>query len=142
MHSIFTRKRNRIFDIVVLLQPTSPLRTVFDINAAIELMVKKNAEAIVSVCEAEHHPLWANTLPEDGSMKNFIREDIKGKNRQEIAPYFRLNGAVYISTIAALEKYKSFIHNETYAYQMPTERSVDIDNKIDFLLADFLIRNS
>ena len=102
-------------------------------------MLDKKADAVVSVCEAEHHPLWANTLPADGSMKNFIRGDIKGKNRQQLPNYYRLNGAVYVSTIQALEKYKTFIHDTTFASPMPIECSVDIDNEIDFKLAEVLM---
>lgn len=140
LHAInYCKQQNQNFDLVVLLQPTSPLRIAEDIDLAIELMIEKKVEAIVSVCEAEHHPLWANILPADGSMGNFIREEIKGKNRQQLPQYYRLNGAIYISTIEALTKHKSFIHDKTIAFQMPIERSVDIDNEIDFKLAEVLI---
>ena len=138
-HTInYYKEHNRNFDLIILLQPTSPLRISEDIDNAIKLMMEKKAEAIVSVCEAEHHPLWANTLPADGSMRSFIREEIKGKNRQQLPQYYRLNGAIYISTIEALTKHKSFIHDKTIAFQMPIERSVDIDNEIDFKLAEIL----
>lgn len=133
--------QNKTFDIIVLLQPTSPLRTSKDIDDAIKLMIAKNSEAIVSVCEAEHHPLWANILPEDGSMKSFIRNEIKGLNRQQLPKYYRLNGAIYISTISALNKYKSFFQENTYSYIMPEGNSVDIDHEIDFKLAELLLKN-
>lgn len=132
--------QNETFDIIVLLQPTSPLRTSKDIDDAIKLMISKNSEAIVSVCEAEHHPLWANILPEDGSMKNFIRNEIKGLNRQQLPKYYRLDGAVYISTISALKKHKTFFHENTYSYIMPAGHSVDIDHEIDFKLAELLLK--
>lgn len=131
---------NMMFDFVVLLQPTSPLRTAKDIDNAMAVMLEKKAEAVVSVCEAEHHPLWTNTLPPDGSMKDFIREEIKGLNRQQLPKYYRLNGAIYISALAALYKYKSFLHEGTYSYIMPSERSVDIDYEIDLKLAELLLR--
>src|ERR1035437_8121405 len=93
MHALdFFSKQNKKFDIVVLLQPTSPLRTSKHIDEAMKLMQSKKADAIVSVCEAEHHPLWSNTLPENGSMKFFLRDDIKGLNRQQLPKYYRLNG--------------------------------------------------
>ncbi len=136
----FYREQNKNFDLIILLQPTSPLRTAEDIDNAVQCMLDKHADAVVSVCEAEHHPLWANTLPENGSMKNFIRKDIKGKNRQQLPKYYRLNGAVYISSIATLEKHKTFIHDTTFSTQMPIERSVDIDNEIDFKLAEVLMK--
>ena len=140
-HAInYCKEHDRNFDLIILLQPTSPLRISQDIDNAIKLLLEKKAEAIVSVCEAEHHPLWSNTLPADGNMSNFIREEIKGKNRQQLPKYYRLNGAVYISTIEALITHKNFIHGKTFACQMPVERSVDIDHEIDFKLAEALLK--
>jgi N-acylneuraminate cytidylyltransferase/CMP-N,N'-diacetyllegionaminic acid synthase len=142
LHAInYYKEQHVLFDVVVLLQPTSPLRLAEDIDRAFLLMNEKNAGAVVSVCESEHHPYWTNTLPEDGSMKNFIRVEAKGKNRQQLPTNYRLNGALYISKIAVLEKQKGFIHDETVAYIMPSERSVDIDHEIDFKLAALLLNN-
>jgi CMP-N,N'-diacetyllegionaminic acid synthase len=139
-HAIdYYKERNIHFDVVALLQPTSPLRISEDINKAIKKLLDKNAEAIVGVCESEHHPLWTNTLPIDGSMKNFLPESIKGLNRQQLPIYYRLNGAIFISTVDALYKQKTFIHLNTFSYIMPHERSVDIDNEMDFKLAKLLI---
>lgn len=135
----FYKEKNMAFDLVMVLQPTSPLRTSADIDNAILLLKEKSAEAVVSVCETEHHPLWANTLPEDGSMKNFMREEIKGLNRQQLPRYYRLNGAIYLSKTETLEKQKEFLHDGTMAYRMPAERSVDIDHEADFRLAEFLL---
>jgi len=140
-HAInFYKQQHVFFDVVVVLQPTSPLRTSSDIDQAISLMKEKKMYAVVSVCESEHHPLWTNILPPDGSMKNFIREEVKGKNRQQLPLNFRLNGALYISKSEALETYKGFIHEKTIAYIMPTDRSVDIDHEIDFKLAELLLK--
>lgn len=138
----YYKQQGQEFDLVVVLQPTSPLRTSQDIDAAIELMEQKHAEAIVSVCENEHHPLWSNSLPPDGSMRDFMRKEVKGKNRQQLPPSYRLNGALYISSPAAILKHKGFLHNGTYAYIMPAERSVDIDHLIDFQLAEILLKNN
>ena len=140
-HAInFYKQQHVFFDLVVVLQPTSPLRTSSDIDLAISLMKEKKVDAVVSVCESEHHPLWTNMLPPDGSMKNFIRDEVKGKNRQQLPLNFRLNGALYISKSEALETYKGFIHEKTIAYIMPTDRSVDIDHEIDFKLAELLLK--
>ena len=140
-HAInFYKQQHVFFDLLVVLQPTSPLRTSSDIDLAISLMKEKKVDAVVSVCESEHHPLWTNMLPPDGSMKNFIRDEVKGKNRQQLPLNFRLNGALYISKSEALETYKGFIHEKTIAYIMPTDRSVDIDHEIDFKLAELLLK--
>ena len=131
------------FDYVVLLQPTSPLRNSLDIDTSIELLMDKDADAIISVCEAEHSPLWCNTLPDDMSLYNFISEVILSKRTQELQIYYRLNGAIYISNvIKLLEEERFLLKNNSFAYIMPLERSIDIDNKIDFIFAESLINNN
>jgi N-acylneuraminate cytidylyltransferase/CMP-N,N'-diacetyllegionaminic acid synthase len=135
----YYKSKGFTFDIIVLLQPTSPLRNHSDIENCIELLKKNNADAVVSVCENEHHPLWSNELPSDGSMKFFLREEVKGKNRQQLPKSYRLNGAVYVSKVSSFLKHKGFIHEGTYAFVMPQDRSVDIDTEIDFKLAELLL---
>lgn len=130
---------NKHYDLLMLLQPTSPLRTSKDIDKAVELLFSKKAQAIVSVCETEHHPYWSNTLPEDGCMKDFIRAEIKNKNRQELLVFYRSNGAIYLAYWSYLKQQRSFLDKETFAYIMPEERSIDIDNQIDFKLAEILM---
>ena len=130
--------RRKQYDLMMLLQPTSPLRKTEDIDKAIELLFLKEVKAIVSVCEVEHHPLWANTLPKDRCMKNFIRQEIMDKNRQELPLFYRLNGAIYLAYCNYIKQCKSFIGKETFAYIMPKSRSADVDNKIDFKLAEIL----
>ena len=132
--------RRKQYDLIMLLQPTSPLRKSEDIDKAIELLFLKEAKAIVSVCEVDHHPLWANTLPEDECMKDFIRKEIMNKNRQELPVFYRLNGAIYLAYCNYIKKQKSFFGEKTFAYIMPKERSVDIDDKIDLKLAEILIK--
>ena len=134
--------KRKQYDLIMLLQPTSPLRSSEDIDKAIELLFLKKAKAIVSVCEVDHHPLWANTLPEDGCMKDFIKQEIMNKNRQELPVFYRLNGAIYLSYCNYIKEQKSFFNNETFAYIMPRERSIDIDNEIDFRLAEIFIKNN
>ena len=129
-----------VFDFIILLQPTSPLRTAKHIDEAIELLLQKKADAVISVCETAHSPLWMNTLPEDGSLDNFITEDVKNKRSQDLPTYFRLNGAVYIIQIEQLLNEKSFFLNDNiFAYRMNKANSVDIDEEIDFEIASHLI---
>lgn len=126
------------YDLVILLQPTSPLRSVKDIENVIKTLFKLNARSIISVCEVDHHPYWTNTLPDDHSMKEFINLNAN-VNRQNLPAYYRLNGAVYLSFIDYFKKYKGFYGKSTYAYIMPKERSVDIDSNLDLKLAEVLI---
>ena len=128
------------YDYVVLLQPTSPLRNEKHVDEAIELLETKKSDAIVSVCEMEHSPLWANILPNNKSMDNFMRDDIREKRSQDLDKYYRLNGAIYICKVDRLLQEKSiFIKNDIYAYEMGEDVSVDIDKRIDFDWAEFLM---
>jgi len=128
------------YDYIVLLQPTSPLRNQKHIDEAIELLEEKQADATVSVCEMDHSPLWSNTLPEDGSMSNFLRAGIKDKRSQDLEKYYRLNGAIYICKTERLLKEKTFfINDKIFAYQMDRTSSIDIDEEADFLMAAVLM---
>ena len=128
------------YEYIVLLQPTSPLRTEKHIDEAIELLERKKADAVISVCEMDHSPLWSNILPENLSMENFLREDVKNKRSQDLPKYYRLNGAIYIcKTDKFLEKNTFFLDQNIYAYVMDRKSSVDIDNEIDFKLVEVLL---
>jgi len=124
---------------VVLLQPTSPLRESKDIDKAIELLDKKDADAIISVCEMEHSPLWSNRLPEDKSLANFLNKELLNKRSQDLETYYRLNGAIYIADVTKLlEKKSFFLEEKIYAYVMDQKKSIDIDTKLDFEIANCL----
>ena len=128
------------YDYIILLQPTSPLRNENQIDEAIELLEEKQADAIVSVCEMEHSPLWSNTLPNDGNMRDFLREEILNKRSQDLEKYYRLNGAVYIcKTDKLLENKSFFLKDNIFAYIMDRKSSIDIDEEIDFLFAQRVI---
>ncbi len=127
------------YDYVVLLQPTSPLRNEVHINEAIELLEEKNADAIISVCEMEHSPLWSNTLSNNHDMSNFLRDEVLNKRSQDLEKYYRLNGAIYIcKTDKLLETGGFFLKDNIFAYIMSRECSIDIDEKIDFDIATVL----
>lgn len=131
------------FDFIILLQPTSPLRTKKHINEAFELLASKNADAVVSVCEVDHPPLWCNTLPDDFNMSNFLPDDLKEKRNQDLPIFFRINGAIYICRINKfLKEGTFFINNNIYAYIMDKESSVDIDTYMDFKLAEVILQEN
>ncbi len=136
-HTIDNVKR---YDYIVLLQATTPLRDEKQIDEAIELLESKNADAIVSVCEMDHSPLWSNTLNENLSMQGFLKEEILHKRSQDLEKYFRLNGAIYIcKTEKFLEEKSFFLKENIYAYKMSRESSIDIDEEIDFRMAEFYL---
>lgn len=135
-------REGRRFDWVMYLQPTSPLRSSDDIIAACRLMFEKKAAAVVSVCEVDHHPWWSNTLPPDLCMNEFIRPDVTGTRRQELPTYYRINGAIYLAQWDFIRHRHSWYGPHTFAYIMPKERSVDIDDPLDFVVAEALLTMS
>jgi len=138
-HAInFYKEKSIEFEYILLLQPTSPLRITKDIDNAFK-MISNDTKALVSVCETEHSPLWSNTLPDDLSMKDFIRPKIKNKRSQDLPKYYRLNGAIYISKIEYLKENNGFLGKNTKAFIMPQERSVDIDSEVDYEICKIII---
>ncbi|WP_026491183.1 acylneuraminate cytidylyltransferase family protein [Butyrivibrio sp. XPD2002] len=133
------RKREKFFDTFCLLQPTSPLRNADDIIAAYKLFEKKASFAVVSVCEAEHSPLWCGQLPANKEFINFLNPESE-KRRQDAGTFYRLNGAIYIVYIEKFNNDKFLYKEGSYAYIMPQNRSLDIDTDIDFKLAEILMQ--
>lgn len=128
------------FDVLVLLQPTSPMRTGEDIIEAFKVFKEKNANAVISVCEVDHSPLWCNTLEEGNSMINFAKSNNPNGNRQQLKKIYRPNGSIYILRTDVLEDISRLYANECYAYIMSRKSSVDIDNIDDFKYAAYLMQ--
>lgn len=127
----------RNYDYVILLQPTSPLRTAEDIDRCLEKMIQFNAPACVSVTEPESSPYWMFTLSNNERLKSFVSQDTLITRRQDLPTVYSLNGAVYVADVNWLIKTKSFITDETVAYIMPRYRSHDIDTEEDFLWCEW-----
>ena len=133
------REMGSDFDTIMILQPTSPLRTKDDIIKAYEIYKEKDAESVVSVCEVDHPPLWSNTLSDSGSMESFS-VITAGSRRQDLKQYYRLNGSIYLTTIEKYLSKESLYNNRCFAYVMPKDKSVDIDDAFDFLMAESIMR--
>ena len=141
-HMILTYEvlKDTSYKYVVLLQPTSPLRSSEDIDKAIELLKTKNADGIISVCETEFPVQWCNTLDEERTMHQFIAKEAQLTRSQDLEKYYRINGAIYIArTDRLLEECTFYLSSAVYAYEMKKNRSIDIDDEYDFLLANYLI---
>lgn len=125
-------------DCVLLLQPTSPFRIVEDIESAIQIMIEKNADAVVSVGPVHQHPHWMKRVGEDGRLLDFWTGEIRFR-RQELQTLYALNGAIYLVSTRVLLAHRTFYTPRTYAYVMPTERSLDIECGWDFHVAELLV---
>lgn len=119
------------FDIVVLLQPTSPARSAEDIDATVERLVASGATSCVSVCAVLESPLWMYTQGPDGRLQALLPGQ-SASRRQDLPAVYTLNGAVYAARVPQLLQSRSFLAADTVAHLMPRERSIDIDTLEDF----------
>ena len=128
------------YDYILLLQPTSPLRTAKHIDEAVELMIEKCADSIVGVTEVSHPVEWSNTLPDNLSMDNFISKEAYFTRSQDFPKRYQINGAIYLikkESLLSSGMMKSEVNS--IAYIMDKNDSVDIDDRFDFILAETLM---
>ncbi|HJF34255.1 MAG TPA: acylneuraminate cytidylyltransferase family protein [Sporosarcina psychrophila] len=128
------------YDYVVLLQPTSPLRLVEDIEGCIENLMETGSPACVSVTEPDSSPYWMYTVNAKGTMQPLIKQDELVTRRQDLPIVYGLNGAVYVAQTEWLQKSQSFLTKETTVFVMPKSRSYDIDTEEDFLWCEWMLR--
>lgn len=124
-------------DYVVLLQPTSPLRTAEDIDGCIEKLLNSDADFCVSVTEPEKSPYWMYTLEEERMAPLLSQEELVTR-RQDLPKVYALNGAVYVGNIMEIKETKNFLTKSTLGYVMSKENSIDIDTEIDFKLCNLI----
>ena len=131
----------KTFETVMLMQPTTPLRTGEDVQAAYRLMREKEAESVIAVCEVDHSPLWCDMIPENGNMKGFGRKDLAWVTRQELKPFYRVNGAIYLLTISdnTITADDDIYENNCYALFMDRKKSIDVDCEDDLELVEFML---
>ena len=130
------------YEYILLLQPTSPLRTAEHIDQAVQLLIEKNADAVIGVTEVDHPVEWTNTLPDDLSFSGFISSEVLNLRSQDLPSRYRINGALYLVDAEKLAKEKTFfLHDNSYALIMDKKASIDIDDEIDFATALILHRD-
>ena len=125
---------------VLLLQPTSPLRSSRDIEGILAFQQKHQCPSVVSVCETGKHPQWSYRLEASGKLSPFVTP-APASCRQQLEPAYALNGAMYLCERTWLQNHGSFIGPDTLGYPMPPERSVDIDTPLDWLWAETLLHH-
>ena len=136
MHALSQMPRH---DYVVLLQPTSPLREARDIDGCMERCEAEGAPACVSIVRTKAHPQWIYFLTDAGRLKPAVEDTERAHRRQELSPAFTPNGAVYVARCDWLRTHRSFLTEETLGYEMPAERSVDVDTGLDLFVASAIL---
>ena len=137
----FFRRKNKLYDYIVFLEPTSPLTTETDIDKSIEkLLLDKSAESIVgvSLSEASHPDFLVNLK---NGFLNFIYENQKSSviRRQDLEDLYFYDGTLYISEV---DKYleKEFYHEKTLGYVTPKWKSLEIDDMYDFIMVEAIMQ--
>ena len=130
------------YEYLMLLQPTSPLRTFEHINEAVDLFIEKKANGVVGVTEVSHPVEWMNIIPKDLSMDNFLSKEIEGMRSQDFEKRYRINGAIYLcKTINIVKEKTLFLRKNMFAMKMDKFSSVDIDTAEDMNYARFIKDN-
>lgn len=139
MHALKVRK---VQGPLVILQPTSPLRQVVDIHAALNQLDSGLFDLIMSVTEADKTILKCGMIDETGLYSPLTKMEDCFSNRQSLPNVYKPNGAVYAMQSKWLSENESFITTKVGTVIMPTERSHDIDNQTDFDLCERLLPTS
>lgn len=135
------KENGKEFDVCVLLQPTSPMRSAEDIKEAYRLFEEKKAASLTSATEVDHPVQWCFTLDTTCSMKDFASSPYKDCRRQELEKHYRENGAIYIvGTKDIVHPDFDFYTEQCVAYIMERSRSIDIDTLQDFIVAETIIK--
>jgi CMP-N,N'-diacetyllegionaminic acid synthase len=140
----FYQKKSIFYDYFVLLEPTSPLTTSKDIDRAIKLLLENNksAESLVTVTKAEQsHPIFLVKKGKKDLIRPFFNRQFIFKRRQDISELFFFDGSLYISKVETYLKKKTFNHNKTMALELEKYKFLEIDDKIDLMLAKILIKS-
>lgn len=139
LHAIKALKDNgRVYDCIVLLQPTQPLRIVEDIDLAIETFYRHGKKGVVSISKVEDHPILMRTISGNGELQPLLNMSSTCR-RQDMPDYYKVNGCVYVNAVDAIDEKTSFNDNPIPCL-MPEERSVDIDELKDLRIAKALMR--
>jgi CMP-N-acetylneuraminic acid synthetase len=135
-------ERGETFDVVCSIPVTAPFREPEDIDGAIAQLMDSDASSVVGVTEFDPPPFWALTTDERGFLRPYFDEaSLWERSRgQEVPTLDRPNGAVFAAEVGPLRECESFYTDSTIGYEMPRERSIDIDEPIDLRIAQILMR--
>lgn len=117
------------YDVMVLLQPTQPLRTAHNIDRALEAYVRNGMRPLVSVKETEESPILMRTISDDGILNNILSQNSTIR-RQNMRKYYIVDGSIYINSVSEINERTSFNDN-VIPYIMPRDGNFDIDEYSD-----------
>lgn len=139
LHTINEMKKlGKEYDYFMLLQPTSPLRNEEHISESMKLLFEKQADSVISVCPNDCKCYLSVEITETGEMKapDPLKKQIR---RQDVKSGFRINGAIYLTSVPNFLNFGNFYTGKTYPYLMNPLDSLDIDDNDQFYLARLIL---
>jgi len=143
MHSIewYEEQMKKEVGYVVCLQPTSPFRSASDIDRCVQVAIKTNADTVLSVSQAHQHPMWCFEMGPNQVLSSYMNTKLEGDNLvwQKLPLLFYPNGAVYVTKRNVIMNTGRIYGDKLYGYMMPRERSIDLEEELDFIVASAMI---
>ena len=136
------KKFKIVFDIVVDLDVTSPLRSIRDIHNALDVFFKKNPGNLVSGHEARRNPYFNQIMYKKSYLDVVCKSKKRIVRRQDAPKIYDLNASIYIWNRKNLLSSKNLINKKTIFFQMPYSRSIDIDDKLDLIMVKHVLKNN
>ncbi|OVE76450.1 hypothetical protein BVX97_01020 [bacterium E08(2017)] len=132
--------KNITYDAIIMLQPTTPLKTASDLDEALGALVNSDAEGVISVVNVDNwHPMKMKVI-DNGLLLDYKKPPTENPPRQTLPPVFMVNGAIYATKRDVFMNDSSFMGKKCLPYEMPPERSVNIDTEADFLVAEYYMK--
>ena len=132
---------NKVFDLIVDLDVTSPLRNIKDINESIKKIINENTNNLITVCKARKNPYFNMIEYKNNFFPKLFKKSKKNIIRRQDAPtVYEMNASIYIWRRDFLMNNNNLFTNKTSVYQMPFKRSIDIDSVDDLNLVRYFVK--
>jgi N-acylneuraminate cytidylyltransferase/CMP-N,N'-diacetyllegionaminic acid synthase len=126
------------FDIIILLQPTSPFRTSLHIQQALAVCQAENNFTLISVCESDKSPSWL-FWNENNKLAPILGTNSEATRRQDVRKAYALNGAIYVVEVDRFKQQRKFLYDDSIPFVMDKNSSIDIDDVMDFKIAELVL---
>lgn len=130
-------------DVIMIAEPTSPLRRAEDIDEAFGLLQKSRSDSVISACRADgiRHPRVMYRMEKDGRGMPYVQPREEQLRRQDFEPIYQRNGAIYLVRTSYFRSTGKLRSDDPVIYEMPWERSINIDTLGDLMIAKALIES-
>ena len=128
------------YDYIIMLQPTAPLRSTEDIDNSLKELIDQKADSIISVIDVDNYHPMKMKIVRNNLLFDFQEPPTENPPRQSLPKVFIVNGAIYATKRGILMNNSSFKGVKCLPYFMPMERSINIDNEIDFIVAEYYLK--